>query len=76
MFKYSIKIMWSTEDACYIATVPRFPGLSTFGESPEEALKEAMVAIEGFLTVYAEDGTPIPEPDTLDGSLRKSDLAA
>jgi predicted RNase H-like HicB family nuclease len=76
MFKYSIKIMWSTEDTSYVATVPKFPGLSAFGESPEEALKEAMVAIEGFLAVYAEDGTPIPEPDTLDGELSKANLAA
>ncbi|MDM8542868.1 type II toxin-antitoxin system HicB family antitoxin [Desulfococcaceae bacterium HSG7] len=65
MFKYSINLAWSEEDTCYVATVAEFSGLSAFGESPEEAVKEAKIAVKGFLKVYKEDGCPIPEPNTL-----------
>lgn len=65
MFKYSINLAWSEEDSCYVATVAEFPGLSAFGESPEEAAEEAKIAVEGFLKVYKEDGCSIPKPNTL-----------
>jgi len=65
MFKYSINLTWSDEDNCYVATVSEFLGLSAFGDTPEEAVEEAKIAVEGFLKVYKEDGCPIPEPETL-----------
>ena len=65
MFKYSINLLWSEEDDCYVATVSEFPGLSAFGESPEEAIKEAKIAVNGFLKVFREDGCLIPKPNTL-----------
>lgn len=66
MEKYSINLMWSEEDEGYIATIPEFPGLSAFGENPEEAMEEAQMALEGFIEVYNEDGCKIPEPQTLE----------
>lgn len=65
MFKYSINLLWSEEDDCYVAKVSEFPGLSAFGESPEEAIKEAKIAVDGFLKVFKEDGCLIPTPNTL-----------
>ena len=65
MFKYSINLAWSEEENCYIATVAEFPGLSAFGETAEEATKEAKIAVEGFLKVFEEDGCPIPKPETI-----------
>ena len=65
MFKYSINLTWSDEDNCYVATVSEFPGLSAFGDTPEEAVEEAKIAVEGFLKIYKEDGCPIPEPEIL-----------
>ena len=65
MFKYSIHLTWSDEDDCYVSTVSEFPGLSSFGETPEEAVEEAKIAVKGFLQVYEEDGYPFPEPETL-----------
>ena len=61
-FKYSINLAWSSEDKAYIATIPEFPGLSAFGETPEVAVSEVKVAAEGFIEVYLEDGQPLPEP--------------
>lgn len=65
MFKYSINLIWSEEDDCYVSTVSEFPGLSAFGDTPEEAVEEAKIAVKGFLKVYEEDGCPIPESETL-----------
>ena len=62
MFKYSINLAWSDEDDCYLATIPEFPGLTTHGDTPAEAVAEAEIAAEGFIEVYEEDGDPIPEP--------------
>jgi len=43
--KYAIEIFYSEEDQGHIAIVPELPGCSAFGETEEEALKEAKVAI-------------------------------
>lgn len=62
MFKYSIYTVWSDEDDGYIATIPEFPDLSAFGETAQEAVEEAMIAAEGFIEVYEEDGENLPDP--------------
>jgi len=64
MYKYSINVVWSDEDECYIATIPEFTGLSAFGDTQEEAIQEALVALEGFVEVYKEDNVPLPIPKT------------
>jgi antitoxin HicB len=61
-FKYSINLMWSDEDESYVATIPEFPGLSVFGDTPEEAVEEAKIAAEGFMEVFKEDGRLLPDP--------------
>ncbi|MGR3218948.1 MAG: type II toxin-antitoxin system HicB family antitoxin [Candidatus Anammoxibacter sp.] len=62
MFKYSINLAWSKNDECWIATTDELPGLSAFGETAEEAVKEAKNATQGFLDVYEKDGNQIPWP--------------
>lgn len=64
-FKYSLDLCWSDEDDCYIARIPEFPGLSAFGDSPEEAVAEAKSAAQGFIEVLREDGDEIPDPRKL-----------
>jgi len=65
MFKYSINLSWSDEDGCYIALIPELPGLSAFGDTPEEAAAEAKTAAEGFIKVYKEDDCELPKPRKL-----------
>jgi len=65
MSKHSMLIQWSEEDKAYIATVSELPGLSAFGSSPEEAVKELLIAKKAYLDVLEEDGEEIPEPDFL-----------
>ncbi len=66
MEKYSVNIVYSEEDEGYIATIPEFPGLSAYGETPEETIKEAQIALKGFIKVFKEDGCKIPIPQTLE----------
>lgn len=61
--KYSFSIVWSEEDGEYVATCPAFPGLSALGETEEEALAEAKVALDLFIKTCKERGIPLPEPE-------------
>jgi predicted RNase H-like HicB family nuclease len=63
--KYSAIVQWSDEDKCFIAIVPELPGVSAFGDSPEEAITELDTAKALTLEVYREDGLPLPEPAKL-----------
>jgi len=65
MSKHSMLIQWSEGDKAYIATVSELPGLSAFGSSPEETVKELSIAKKAYLDVLEEDGEEIPEPDLL-----------
>ena len=65
MSKYSTLVQWSDEDNAFIATVSELPGLSAFGSSQEEAVKELSIAKKAFLEVLEEDSEQIPEPDVL-----------
>lgn len=58
---YPFNIEWSEEDQEFKATCPAFPGLSAFGESEEEALKEAKVALAGFIETCEASNIPLPE---------------
>jgi predicted RNase H-like HicB family nuclease len=73
MPKYSFNIAWSDEDGEFIATCSSFPGLSAFGETEEDALHEAKIALELFIESYRERGLQLPKPPrtpTFSGQLR------
>jgi len=60
--RYSFNIEWSEEDQEFIATCPAFPGLSAFGETEEEALKEGKIALAGFIETFKSNNMALPEP--------------
>ncbi|HEV7644537.1 MAG TPA: type II toxin-antitoxin system HicB family antitoxin [Pyrinomonadaceae bacterium] len=60
--KYTFQIFWSEEDQAYVATCAEFSGLSAFGETHEEALREAQTALELMIETYQEKGIALPEP--------------
>jgi predicted RNase H-like HicB family nuclease len=74
MFQYSINLLWSDEDQGYIALVPEFKNLSAYGETPEEALKEARILIEEYIEIYKEEGIPIPQPVTMTQFIRNNTI--
>ena len=62
MNRYGFKIFWSEEDNACIATCQEFPGLSAFGSSEEEALREGKLALQLMIEAYQERGIPLPQP--------------
>ena len=60
--RYHINVFWSVDDDCWIADVPDLRPCSAHGETPEEAVTEAGVAIELWLEWARDKGAAIPEP--------------
>ncbi|MGI8787515.1 MAG: type II toxin-antitoxin system HicB family antitoxin [Pyrinomonadaceae bacterium] len=60
--KYALQIFWSEEDKSFVAICQEFPGLSAFGETREEALREAQIALDLMIETYREKGFALPEP--------------
>jgi predicted RNase H-like HicB family nuclease len=49
MNDYHINIFYSHEDGGYIADIPDLRFCSAFGSTPEEALREVLIAKEAWL---------------------------
>ena len=62
MRDYHINIFYSEDDECYVADIPDLQHCSAFGDTPEEAAREIMIAKELWLEVAAESGKEIPQP--------------
>lgn len=59
---YPIVIFWWEADQAYIADIPDLDGCSAWGETPDEALREALVARRLWLESARAHGTPLPDP--------------
>lgn len=62
MRDYHINVFYSEDDDGYIADIPDLRYCSAFGETPEEALREVLIAKEAWLDAAREEGKPIPVP--------------
>ena len=62
MKDYHINVFWSEEDKSYVADIPDLKYCSALGDTQEEALREVLIAKEGWLETAREHGDPIPEP--------------
>lgn len=62
MKDYHNNLFYSEEDVGYIADIPDLPGCSAFGETPEEALREVLIAKQAWLESARAEGEPIPPP--------------
>ncbi|MGH9430786.1 MAG: type II toxin-antitoxin system HicB family antitoxin [Terriglobia bacterium] len=62
MRDYHINIFYSEGDGGYIADIPDLPLCTAFGESPEEALAEVLMAKAAWLEAAKAEGKPIPPP--------------
>lgn len=62
MKDYHINIFYNEEDEGYIADIPDLKYCSAFGETPEEALKEVLVAKATWLEAARSEGKPVPLP--------------
>ena len=62
MKDYHINIFYSEEDGGYIADIPDLKYCSAFGNTPVEAVTEALIGKEAWLEVARERGKNIPPP--------------
>lgn len=62
MQNYHINIFYSEEDQGYIGDIPDITHCSAYGETPEEALKEVLIAKKAWLEVAKQNGKSIPSP--------------
>lgn len=60
--RYSRHVYFDADEQEYVALCSEFPHLSAFGETPEDALAELDVLLEGAIEVHQGEGWPIPEP--------------
>ena len=63
-FHYSMVIIWSNEDNCYLVHIPdfSFQEFHTHGDSYEEAAKRGQEVIDTYLELYKEGGKALPLP--------------
>ncbi|MCL2097021.1 MAG: type II toxin-antitoxin system HicB family antitoxin [Oscillospiraceae bacterium] len=61
MYKYHINVFYSEEDECYVADIPDLQYCSAFGDTPEEAMKEIMIAQELWLQTALDTNKEIPK---------------
>src|SRR5215217_7759666 len=72
--KYPFYVEWSEEDQEYIATCSAFPGLSAFGKTEELAVREAKIALAGFIEIYKTNNMTLPQPSVYEGASGKFQL--
>lgn len=61
---YSMIIVWSEEDNCYLVHLPDFPfqQFHTHGETYQEAAQHGQEVIDSYLEIYQEQGKTLPQP--------------
>ena len=58
---YSLTIEFHPDEGGYLAYFPALPGCHTWGNSYEEAVKNAEEALIGYLEALHKNGEKIPE---------------
>jgi predicted RNase H-like HicB family nuclease len=62
MKDYHINVFYSQEDRCYVADIPDLKFCSACGDTPDEAVREVLIAKGAWLKAAKERGKPIPKP--------------
>ncbi|MGI0120159.1 type II toxin-antitoxin system HicB family antitoxin [Zooshikella sp. RANM57] len=70
--KYPV-VLHTDDGINYGVTVPDIPGCFSAGEGIEEALQEAVEAIEGHLEILVEDGEQVPVATAINKHQANSD---
>jgi predicted RNase H-like HicB family nuclease len=62
MKDYHINLFYSEEDECYVADIPDLTFCSALGDTPEEALREILVAKQAWIETAQSSGKTVPQP--------------
>jgi antitoxin HicB len=60
---YSLTVEYHPDDGGYLAQFPALRGCHTWGDTYEEAVKNAEEALIGYLEALQKNGEEIPEED-------------
>jgi len=60
--RYTVVVVPDQEDGGYYAYIPDLQGCMGDGESPQDAVEDAILASTAWLEAQAERGADIPEP--------------
>lgn len=75
MLNYSVVIQWSKKDNCFIVTLPEWGELcQTYGDSYEEALKNAKEVLQLMVNSSQAEGASLPDVNTFKGNIQKASL--
>jgi predicted RNase H-like HicB family nuclease len=60
--RYEVIIFWSEEDDSFVAEVPELPGCMADGQTYQEAVANAEIAMQEWVETAKQLGRAIPEP--------------
>ncbi len=64
---YTMIIQWSDSAQCFVVTLPEWGNLChTYGETYEEAMKNALEVIDFLVKSALEEGQPLPRVKTFE----------
>jgi predicted RNase H-like HicB family nuclease len=55
---------WDDEDKIFVVTVPELDGCMTHGKTYEEAVRQGIDAMNGWIEVAKDLGWTLPKPNT------------
>ena len=71
MLHYSMIIQWSKKDNCFVVTLPEWGNLcQTYGDTYEEALKNAKEVLQLMIDSSLAEETSLPEANVFKGQLQ------
>ena len=62
---YSFRVIWSEDDHAFVATCPEFEGVSALGDTADQALAEAQIALRLMMETYQQEHWDLPAPANL-----------
>ena len=62
MKDYHINVFWREEDDSYVADIPDLEYCSAFGDTPQEAVEQVLIAKDLWIKSARADSKPVPPP--------------
>jgi predicted RNase H-like HicB family nuclease len=62
---YEKIVYWSEEDQVFIGMCPELFHGGVHGDDPIEVFKELCEAVDEWVEIFKEDGTPLPTPKNM-----------
>ncbi len=63
--RFHVLLVWDAKDRVWVTHVPTLNGLSTYGDTREEALERTREAVLGYLQAAAIEGLEAPRGDAV-----------